>query len=133
MSELIEEAFTSAGGPGTEDQHQDEKTVLMKMMLRMVMAMRMILMKTLSELIEEAFTSAGSRATEWGSVTRDCARWTQGSGMGANFYDAASISNPQYFQPTITQNRVNRLVETVSDMQLSGGKIYVSIGDDSCK
>ena len=53
--------------------------------------------------------------------------------MGANFYDAASISNPQYFQPTITQNRVNRLVETVSDMQLSEGKIYVSIGDDSCK
>ena len=95
MSELIEEAFTSAGGPGTEDQHQEDKIVLMKMMLRMVMAMRMILMKTLSELIEEAFTSAGSRATEWGSVTRDCARWTQGSGMGANFYDAASIFNPQ--------------------------------------
>ena len=46
----------------------------------MMMMMMMTTMKTLSELIEEAFTSAVQPATEWASVTTDCAPWTQGSG-----------------------------------------------------
>ena len=52
------------------------------MMMKGMMKMMTTPMKTLSELIEEAFTSAvGPSCAEWGSVTRDCPPWTQGSRM----------------------------------------------------